>query len=324
MSTRMDKISFVIPCYCSEHTIKPVVEDIFTAMEEFQNQYTFEILLVNDCSPDLTYQTIRMLAEEHENVFGFNLSINFGQQGALMAGFANCSGDIVICLDDDGQTPPSEIGKLIRKYQEGYDVVYAKYGNKKHSFFRNFGSRVNDKMASLFMGKPNDLYVSSFYLARRYVIDEILKYPNPYPYILGLILRTTRNIANVEVEHKERLEGESGYTMRKLLGLWLNGFTAFSIVPLRISTVLGIATSFFAFLFLIYTVIHKIITPSVPVGWSSMISVLLLVSGVMMCMMGMLGEYIGRMYISLNRSPQFIIKECTKDSQKGEETDESH
>ncbi len=320
----MEKISFVIPCYCSEHTIKQVVEDIFKAMQEFQDQYLFEILLVNDCSPDNTYQVIRQIAEEHENVSGFNLSINFGQQGALMAGFSNVSGDLVICLDDDGQTPPSEIGKLIRKYQEGYDVVYAKYSNKKHSFFRNFGSLVNDKMASVFMGKPKDLYVSSFYIANRYVIDEILKYKNPYPYILGLILRTTKNIGNAEVEHKKRMEGESGYTIRKLLGLWLNGFTAFSIVPLRVSTVLGSITSFFAFLFLIYTVIHKIITPSVPVGWSSMVSILLLVSGVMMCMMGMMGEYIGRMYISLNSSPQYIIKESTKDAQEGDKIHESH
>lgn len=324
MRIKMEKISFVIPCYRSEHTIKQVVEDIFKAMEEFQGEYLFEILLVNDCSPDHTYQEICQIAEKHENVYGFNLSINFGQQGALMAGFDNVSGDVVICLDDDGQTPPAEIGKLIRKYQEGYDVVYAKYGNKKHSFFRNFGSRVNDKMASLFMGKPKDLYVSSFYIADRYVINEILKYRNPYPYILGLILRTTRNIANVEVEHKERMEGESGYTMRKLLGLWLNGFTAFSIIPLRVSTVLGAVTSIFAFLFLIYTVIHKLITPSVPMGWSSTISVLLLVSGVMMCMMGMLGEYIGRMYISLNSSPQFIIKESTRDKQEGENTNENH
>jgi undecaprenyl-phosphate 4-deoxy-4-formamido-L-arabinose transferase len=171
-------------------------------------------------------------------------------------------------------------------------------------------------MASLFMGKPPQLYVSSYYIASRYVIDEVLKYKNPYPYILGLILRTTKNIADVEVSHKERMEGESGYTVRKLLSLWLNGFTAFSIIPLRVSTALGVITSVLAFAYLIYTIIHKIVSPNVLIGWSSVISSVLLVGGVLMCMLGMLGEYIGRMYISLNNSPQFVIKESTRDERK--------
>jgi undecaprenyl-phosphate 4-deoxy-4-formamido-L-arabinose transferase len=312
----MKKISFVIPCYRSEHTIESVVDDIFTTMDSMTEKYDFEVILVNDCSPDNTYQTIRHLAQKYENVLGLSLSTNFGQQGALMAGFANVTGDAVVCLDDDGQTPPQEVTKLIEKYKEGYDVVYARYGNKKHSVFRNFGSRVNDKMASLFMGKPPQLYVSSYYIASRYVIDEVLKYKNPYPYILGLILRTTKNIADVEVSHKERMEGESGYTVRKLLSLWLNGFTAFSIIPLRVSTALGVITSVLAFAYLIYTIIHKIVSPNVLIGWSSVISSVLLVGGVLMCMLGMLGEYIGRMYISLNNSPQFVIKESTRDERK--------
>lgn len=316
-SVVMKKLSFVIPCYCSELTIESVVHDIFEVMENYRDAYEFEVLLVNDCSTDQTYQVIQKLAEQYDHVCGFNLSVNFGQQGALMAGFSHVTGNAVICLDDDGQTSPGEVGRLIGKYEEGYDVVYARYSNKKHSLFRNFGSRVNDIMAHLLLNKPKDLYVSSFYIADRYVIDEVVKYKNPYPYIMGLILRITHNIANVDVEHKERMAGDSGYTMGKLIKLWLNGFTAFSVIPLRAATFVGTILSVLSFAYLIYTVVRWFIVPDVLMGWSSTISAILLVGGVLMIMLGMLGEYIGRMYISLNNSPQYIIKESTLD----EETD---
>ena len=307
----MKKLSYVIPCYRSENTISYVAGEIDSMMKQYKDRYSYEIILVNDCSPDNTYDTICKLSKENEHIIGVNLAKNFGQQSALMAGFSCVSGDVIICMDDDGQTPPSEVPKLIAKYEEGYDVVYAKYGKKKHSAFRNFGSRVNDWMATSMLGKPKDLYASSFFIVERYVIDEIIKCKNPYPYILGLILRTTRNITNVDVIHQERIEGKSGYTFGKLLGLWMNGFTAFSVIPLRIATITGLGTSFLALIFLIYIIVHKFITPDVPMGWSSLVSVLLFVSGIMMCMMGLLGEYIGRLYVTQNSSPQYVIRERT-------------
>ena len=309
----MKKISFVIPCYNSENTITNVVEDIFKTMREKLSNYDYEVILVNDGSPDKTFESIKDLAKNNSKVLGINLAKNTGQQGALMAGFNNVNGDLVVCLDDDGQTPPSEVTKLIAKYEEGYDVVYAKYGSKKHTKFRNFGSFVNDKMSVALINKPKDLAASSYYVADRYVIDEVIKYNNPYPYILGLILRTTNNIANVEIEHKERAEGESGYTMRKLIGLWLNGVTSFSVVPLRIATWLGFAMSFIAVVFFIVIFIRKLVTPSIQMGWSSIMSLILLVSGIIMAMLGMLGEYIGRIHIGLNNSPQFVIKDIVGD-----------
>ncbi|MBQ8914059.1 MAG: glycosyltransferase family 2 protein [Lachnospiraceae bacterium] len=309
----MKKLSFVIPCYRSEQTLTGVVDDIYDAMKEFQDRYSFEIILVNDCSPDGTYKVIKELAKKHDNITGINLAKNFGQQGALMAGFHKAAGDAIVCLDDDGQTPPSEVGKLIAKYEEGYDVVYSRYTNKKHSFFRNFGSFVNDKMAVLLIGKPKELYASSYYIVDRFVVDEVIKYNNPYPYILGLILRTTNNIANVDIIHKAREVGESGYNMKKLLGLWLNGFTSFSIVPLRIATGTGVTISFLSLIYIIYIVVRKLVNPDISIGWSSTMSAILFVGGVIMCMLGMLGEYIGRIYIGLNNSPQYVVRETTDD-----------
>lgn len=302
-------ISFVIPCYRSEQTIGGVVEEIDTTMKTL-DAYDYEIVLVNDCSPDDTFAAIRALCAQRSDICGISLSANFGQHAALMAGFRHAHGDIVICLDDDGQTPASEVGKLLGKIEEGYDVVYAKYAQKRHSGFRNFGSKVNELMARVMLGKPKELYLSSYFAARRFVVDEMLRYTNPYPYVIGLVLRATKNITNVEVTHREREVGTSGYTFGKLLGLWFNGFTAFSIKPLRIATALGCLTACAGFLYGIYTIIKKFVNPNVPIGFSAIMAVLVFLGGMIMLMLGMIGEYIGRVYISLNNSPQYVIREC--------------
>lgn len=302
------KVSFVIPCYRSAQTLPGVVAEISETMAAMP-EYGYELILVNDCSPDDTFETIRRIASEYPNVTGVSLARNFGQHAALMAGFHEVSGDIVVCLDDDGQTPANEVGKLLDGIREGSDVVYARYADKKHSAFRNFGSRVNDWMTRAMLGKPKDLYVSSYFAARRFVVDNMLQYEHSYPYVIGLVLRVTGNITNVDVTHRERAVGASGYTMKKLLALWFNGFTAFSIKPLRIATVLGCITAACGFLYGIYTVIKKFVNPDVPLGFSAMMSALVFIGGMIMLMLGMIGEYIGRMYISMNRSPQFVVRE---------------
>ena len=302
------KVSFVIPCYRSAQTLPGVVAEIKETMAAMP-EYSYEMILVNDCSPDDTFETIRRIASENPNVTGVNLARNFGQYAALMAGFHEVSGDVVVCLDDDGQTPANEVGKLLDGIRGGSDVVYARYANKKHSAFRNFGSRVNDWMTRVMLGKPKDLYISSYFAARRFVVDNMLQYEHSYPYVIGLVLRATKNITNVDVTHREREVGTSGYTMKKLLALWFNGFTAFSIKPLRIATVLGCITAACGFLYGIYTVIKKFVNPDVPVGFSAMMSALVFIGGMIMLMLGMIGEYIGRMYISMNRSPQFVVRE---------------
>lgn len=312
-------ISFVIPCYRSEKTISAVVEEIRNKMKEL-SKYSYEVILVNDCSPDNTFETIKSIAKEFDNVIAIDLAKNFGQHSAIMAGFSKVSGNIIVCLDDDGQTPANEVDKLLAKIEEGYDVVYAEYGNKQHSAFRNWGSNLNKKMTEILLGKPKELFISSYFAATRMIVEEIKRYNNPYPYLAGLVLRTTKSVCNVSVTHRQRMEGESGYSLRKLIGLWVNGFTAFSVLPLRMATYSGMLVALIGFIFAIWTVIHKIISPEVAVGWSSTFSVILVIGGMILFVLGMIGEYIGRIYISLNNSPQYVIREivgkeenCTAD-----------
>lgn len=303
-------ISFVIPCYRSQATLPSVIREIQETMEGLR-QYTYEVVLVNDCSPDNIFETIRELCRENANMTGINLAKNFGQHSALMAGFHQVKGDIIVCLDDDGQTPADEVGKLLEGIEKGADVVYAKYAHKHHSGFRNWGSHVNELMTRVMLGKPKDLFVSSYFAARRFVVDEMIKYEYPYPYVIGLVLRTTKNIVNVEVNHRDRMEGTSGYTLGKLLGLWFNGFTAFSVKPLRIATVTGAGCAFLGFAYGIYTIIKKIFInpPGLVTGFSALMSVLVFMGGMLMLMLGLVGEYMGRMYISMNRSPQYVVRE---------------
>lgn len=304
----MKKVSFVIPCYRSALTIGGVVKEIQDTMTKLE-QYRYEIILVNDCSPDDTFEVITKLCEENTNICGVNLAKNFGQHGALMAGFHQVTGDILVCLDDDGQTPADEVGKLLAEIENGQDVVYASYDHKKHSLFRNFGSWMNEKMTEFLLGKPKDLFVSSYFAARRFIVDEMLKYENAYPYVIGLVLRATKKICNVPVHHREREIGASGYTLGKLLALWFNGFTAFSTKPLRIATMSGVVFAGAGFLYATYTIIKKFVNPAVPLGFSSLMSAILIMGGMIMIMLGFIGEYIGRMYICMNSAPQFVVRD---------------
>ncbi len=302
-------VSFIIPCYRSEQTIEDVIKEIEGAMDMLV-LYRYEILLVNDCSPDNTWGKICEIVKEHDEVRGFNLAKNFGQHAALMAGFNNAKGDIIVCLDDDGQTPADEVGKLLYQIEKGADVVYARYEHKKHSLFRNFGSAMNEWMAHIMLGKPKDLNVSSYFAARRFVVDEMIKYKSSYPYVIGLVLRTTGNIVNVDVTHRARMVGSSGYTFSKLMALWINGFTAFSIKPLRIGTFMGGVIACFGFLYGIYTIIKKILYPDLPIaGFSALMSMMTFMCGMIMIMLGLAGEYIGRIYISQNNNPQYVVRD---------------
>lgn len=307
----MKKLSFVIPCYGSELTLEEVIRELIDTVHN-KSEYEYEIILVNDCSPDNVSKKISLLCQKYNNIISIDLARNFGQHAALMAGYSYCTGEIVISLDDDGQTPIDEVFSLIDKLGEGYDVVYGSFNEKKHNSFRNFGSHINDLMAEVLIDKPKDLKVSSYFVARKFIIDEILKYKNSYPYILGLILRSTRNICDVQVNHRRRIHGTSGYSFKKLLSLWLNGFTAFSVKPLRSATIIGFICALIGFLFGSYTVIHKLLNPSTPAGYSSLMAVILFIGGMIMLMLGLIGEYIGRIYISINNSPQYVIRETNE------------
>lgn len=299
------KLSFVIPCYGSEHTIEDVVCKIVATVAE-KNPY--EIICVNDCSPDGVYKVLVRLAAENKNVKVINLAKNYSQANALMAGFRAVTGDIIITLDDDGQTPPEVCYDLINAIDDDTDVVFARYAHKQHSAFRNWGSRFARDMNVWLSGCPRDLFLSSYAAYKRFVIDEVANYTNPFVAYGGFVFRSTQKFKNVDVEHHERAYGKSGYTLKKLLQLFFNGFTAFSVKPLRVATFTGVAFALFGFLYALYLVLRKILYPATLVGYSSMMCVILVTGGLIMMMLGLIGEYIGRIYINLNRLPQYVIR----------------
>lgn len=304
------KLSFVIPCYCSQDTLPYVVEDIKKVMAERDEPY--EVVLVNDGSPDNTERVISELSKKYSNIIGIQLTRNFGQAQAQLAGFHFCTGDVIVSLDDDGETPLSEIGKLLDKLAEGYDVVFARYVHEPHSAFRFLGSRFNLMTSTILLDMDRKLYASSYYVVRQFVIEEMIKYKNPYPYPLGIMLRVTTKIANVDVERCKRIAGQSSYNFHKLFAYWLNGVTSFSVKPLRIASFLGMVCSMIGFLYSVYIIMQKLFFTEIAIGWSSLMATMLLVGGVIMMMLGIIGEYVGRAYICQNNVPQFVVREVIR------------
>ena len=307
----MALVSFVIPCYRSARTITGVVEELKTAMGKLP-EYGSEFVLVNDCSPDDTFAVLRDLAEKNDNITAVDLAKNFGQHAAIMAGLKHTAGEIVVCLDDDGQTPGDEVGKLIKKLEEGYDVVYAEYAHKQHAAWRNLGTVINNRMTEIMLGKPRELTITSYFAMRRFIVDEMLVYKNCYPYVEGLILRSTRRIGTVPVTHRAREEGESGYTLVKLFSLWMNGFTSFSVKPLRIATWCGGVAAVLGFIYFVIILIKHFVDSSIPVGWASTMALMLLLGGIVLLVLGMIGEYIGRIYMCINASPQYVERQVIR------------
>lgn len=301
-------LSFVIPCYHSELTVEGVISEIKSKMLE-RPDLDYEIIAVNDCSPDRVLDVLKKISIGDSKLKVVDLAKNSGKHAAQLAGYSFVSGEIIVNLDDDGQCPLDRLWDLIKPLENGYDVCYAKYPKKTQSAFKNFGSAINSVMANSLIGKPKDLFISNFSAYKRFVMDEMILYKNPYPYNLGLVLRTTSKIANVEMEERERTAGVGHYTFKRSLKLWLNGFTAFSVKPLRISTVLGAICALIGFVFGVVTIIHKLLNPDMQAGYSSTMAVLLFIGGMIMMMLGMIGEYIGRIYICINNSPQYVIRD---------------
>lgn len=314
------KISFVIPCYCSEKTITGVVERIEHVMEQLEGN-TFEVILVNDCSRDGTWQVIQGLAKEKKAVVAINLAKNVGQHGALLAGLNHISGELAVTLDDDGQTPIENLPQMLAKLQEGYDVVSAKYVTRHQpSAFRRIGSILNKKMSRWLIERPEGVSVSVFLVMRQYIVNEMIRYKEPYPYIAGLVLRATQNVGNVEMEQAAREVGHSGYTLKKLLNLWVNGFTSFSIKPLRLATFSGMVLAILGFLYAIVIIAQKIFLIHVQAGWSSLASLILLVGGLILMVLGIMGEYLGRIYLCINHTPQYVVREiCGQEEENSKE-----
>lgn len=303
----MTLLSFVIPCYRSEKTITGVVEEIKTTVAQ-RGGYEYEIILVNDCSPDSVYSVIEGLCAADSRVKGVNLSKNFGQHAAILTGLSVVSGDLVVVLEDDGQCPANEVWNLIDKLDDGFDIVFARYSDKRHSVFRNLSSRINDIMAEYLIGKPKHLANTGFIAMHRFVVEQVIKYKNPYPYLSGLLFQVSSKITNVDVTHRDRLLGSSGYTLKKLTALWLNGFISFSVKPLRIATLIGVVCASIGFGLGVYIIINKIINPCIAAGYSGIMATISFIGGMILLVLGMIGEYVGRIFISINNIPQYVIR----------------
>ena len=299
-------ISIVIPVFNSQATIYSLVKNLIA---ELDKRLDYEIILINDNSSDSSEsECTRAYNDFSGKIKFFSLGKNVGEHRAVMAGLNHVSGDWAIIMDDDFQNPISELKLLINySINNEFDVVYTKYKLKHHSLFRNIGSYFNNKVANVMLDKPDKLYLSSFKSISKKVINEIIKYNLPFPYIDGLILRTTRNLGIIQVKHSERSHGKSGYTLKKLISLWLNMFTSFSTIPLRVSTILGLLISSLGLVFIIITMIEKLINPEIPTGYSSTVIFILMFSGIQLIFLGIIGEYIGRLFISQSKAPQYFI-----------------
>ena len=311
------KISIVIPCYRSEKTIEYVINLIGETMK-IHNEYDYEIILVNDGSPDNTYQVISKLASMDEHIFAVDLSRNFGQHSALMAGYSMVTGDYVLGMDDDGEHDPRDMFKLIEELEKGYDYVCAEFPSTDHSLYKKLGSKLNDWMATKFIGKPKNAIFSSYYVMRRYVVDEIVKSTNPYPYVGGMLVSITKRLSHVPIDHRSRYAGESSYHFRNSVALWFNGITAYSVKPLRIANILGILFSIAGIIIAIISIIHKLINTKMGIAIYICIACVLISSGVIMTLLGMVGEYIGRIYMLSNNIPQYIIRTVVNKKYKNE------
>lgn len=302
------RISIIIPCYKSSETLPTVIESLLKTINS-RVDFNYEVILVNDGSPDggKTWNTIKELSNNNKVIKGINLAKNFGQHNAMMAGYKSSKGDIIVGMDDDGENDPKYMFQLIEKIQDGYDCAMGEYDEKKKGF-RNFGTKINNLMAEKLINKPKNITLTSYYACKRFVVDQICEYDNAYPYIAGLLLQATENIATVQIKKENRISGKSNYSLRKLIKLWVSGFTAFSIKPLRVSSTIGFVCAFIGFVLGIVIIIRKLFL-DIMVGWSSIVAIILFIGGLIMLMLGMIGEYIGRIYLSINKSPQFVIKD---------------
>lgn len=314
-------ISIVIPCYYSKDTIRREVEEVIAEFDKNEG-YECEFVLVNDGSTDGTFEEIESLSRDYDCVHGIDLMRNFGQHNALMAALNYAKGDYIMGMDDDMQTHPSQMFKLIHKIEEGYDMVYGVYPYRKNSPIKNLTSKINKVTSRVMLNRPKEIESSNFWIVTDAVRREAVRYSSFNPYIDAIFYQVTHKIGQVEIEHFKRESGSSGYTFRKLLALWLS-YWNYSIIPLRISFFIGVIAVIGGLLLTIWLVINKIMDPNLPMGWSSSMCVMTLLFGAVLMVLGVVGEYLGKAILILNNTPQYIIRK-TVNIEEGSSESEEH
>ncbi len=303
-------LSFVIPLFNSADTLKPLVKEV----EALNVEGGHEIILVNDGSRDGTWALCQELAREARVPLTIvNHSRNYGEHNAVLTGYRHARGAHVVNLDDDGQNPPVEAVRLWEHARRGgFDVVFGQYARKEHSPWRNAGSWFTNRLADGMLDKPRGFYLSSFRCVSALVARAAAEHTGPFPYIDGLILQITQNLGSLEVRHAARQTGRSGYTLRRLLRLWLSTFVNFSVMPLRLATVLGLVMAALGLVGFGIVVYWRLTNQGPAFGWGSLMAALLIFSGTQLVILGLLGEYIGRMFLAVNRRPQSVVREVAR------------
>ena len=303
------KIDIVIPVYNSESCLLELSKQLSEKLENISHR----IIYVNDNSSDNSWALLKQISKNANNVIAINLAKNFGHDCAIMAGLSHTDGDYIVIMDDDLQHDPAAISLLLDNIIKSKShVTYANFRRKEQSIIKNCGSWLNDKVANIVLKKPHDIYLSPFKILKKSLVDKIIQYDGPYPYIDGLIFRYTTNITQVLVSHHKRFSGKSNYSIAKSISVWLRVLTNFSVIPLRISTYVGIFSSLIGFLLgILFIALHFLGIDS-PEGWPSLMVSVLFIGGIQLMGLGIIGEYVGRSYLFQSKEPQFIINEITK------------
>jgi glycosyltransferase involved in cell wall biosynthesis len=299
-------LSVVVPVYNGAASVGELV----AALRALEIVGGLEIVLVNDGSADNSFEVCRELAASSgAPVTLVDLSRNYGEHNAVMAGLAHARGDYTITMDDDLQNPPEEVRRLYEHARDNdYDVVYTYYASKAHAAWRNIGSHFTNWCADRLIDKPRGLYLSSFRCISAFLRERLVSYDGPYPYVDGLIFQITEKVGRLQVGHLPRAEGRSNYTLRRLLRLWLSMFLNFSVMPLRFASITGMVLSGCGLLGFVAVLIEALIKHDLPTGWASVMSTVALLAGVQLMILGVMGEYLGRMFLTANRKPQYLVR----------------
>lgn len=308
-------LSFVLPLYRSAETIGAVVR----AIEELKVEGGHEIVLVNDGSPDGTAEVCRELVKQARVPITYvEHARNFGEHNAVLTGWRNARGAHLVNLDDDGQNPPAEAVRLWQHAKkEGLDIVFGHYAVKQHSVWRNFGSWFTNRMTDWALDKPPGFYLSSFRCVSAFVAKQVIGYAGPYPYIDGLLLQVTQRIGSIDVRHEARVAGESTYTLRRLVRLWLSAWINFSVLPLRVATVLGLIIAAVGMAALAAVAWLWWMDQGPATGWGWLMAALLIFSGTQLVLLGLIGEYVGRMFLAVNQRPQSVVRDVRRSGGQG-------
>jgi polyisoprenyl-phosphate glycosyltransferase len=308
----MKEISIVVPVFNSKENLSELTRQIRDALQNI----AYELILVNDGSVDNSWAVITGIAQNDKNIIAINLRKNFGQDNALMAGLKFASGKYVVIMDDDLQHSPYDILTLYDTCREGYDICYAKFIEKKHGVWKKFGSLLNGVFAHILFQKPKGVYMSPFKIIKGEVAKDILQYKGPFPYVDGLLLQETRNVTSVQTEHHKRFKGKSNFTFFRSCSVFLRTLTSFSVIPLRLATIVGVITSLLGFLAAVYYLIEYFAGSHRVEGWTSLIISTFILSGLLLMFIGVIGEYLGRMFLTMNSMPQYSIGEIINREKK--------